>query len=60
MYLTSVKNKLITHMNYSGLDRELVKEIQDALIRKEKPADFEALLQKVEREVEGKLAKSGQ
>ena len=57
MYLTSIKNKLITHMNYSGLSKELVKEIQDALISKTKVADFEALLQKVEREVESKKIK---
>ncbi len=51
MYLTSIKNKLITHMNYSGLSKELVQEIQSALINKTKVQDFEALLQKVEREV---------
>ncbi|MBP5450205.1 MAG: hypothetical protein II707_01725 [Spirochaetales bacterium] len=54
MYLTSIKNKLITHMNYSGLSKELVQEIQSALINKTKVQDFEALLQKVEREVGGK------
>ena len=53
MYLTSIKNKLITHMNYSGLSKELVQEIQSALINKTKVQDFEALLQKVEREVGG-------
>lgn len=54
MYLTSIKNKLITHMNYSGLSKELVQEIQAALINKTKVQDFEALLQKVEREVGNK------
>ena len=54
MYLTSIKNKLITHMNYSGLSKELVQEIQSALINKTKVQDFEALLQKVERKVGGK------
>lgn len=41
-------------MNYSGLSKELVQEIQSALINKTKVQDFEALLQKVEREVGGK------
>ncbi|HOV13867.1 MAG TPA: hypothetical protein PK771_06255 [Spirochaetota bacterium] len=47
----AVKNKLITYMNYSKLKKELVSEIQNSLLTKTKPEDFDALLQKVEKEL---------
>ena len=51
MYVHSVKNKLITHMNYSKLKKELINEIQNSLLTKTKSEDFESLLEKVEKEL---------
>ncbi|HPO50706.1 MAG TPA: hypothetical protein PLO89_10305 [Spirochaetota bacterium] len=47
----TIKNKLITYMNYSKLKKELINEIQNSLLTKTKPEDFERLLQKVEKEL---------
>jgi hypothetical protein len=51
MDITAIKNKLITLKNYGGLKKELVNEIQTALLSKNKENDFAILLKKVESEV---------
>jgi len=50
----AIKNKLITYMNYGKLKKELILEIQDALLTKTKQSDFEKLLEKVEVEINNK------
>ena len=51
MDLTTIKNKLITLKTYAGLKKELVSEIQDALLTKNKESEFSLLLKKVENEI---------
>jgi len=57
MDVTSIKNKLITFKTYGGLKKDLVDEIQTALLTKNKESDFAALLKKVETEVDQSIKK---
>jgi len=57
MDLTAIKNKLISIKTYGGLKKEMVTEIQDALLSKNKESDFATLLKKVESEVNQSIKK---
>ena len=51
MDITTIKNRLITLKTYAGLKKELINEIQDALLTKKKESEFSLLLKKVETEM---------
>ena len=51
MELNSIKNRLIILKNEPKLKKELVEEIQNTLLTKNKKDDFEKLLKKVEMEL---------
>ncbi len=48
MEINNIKNKLIILKNDNSLKKELVNEIQNALLVKNKESEFSALLKKVE------------
>jgi hypothetical protein len=49
MDVNCIKNKLITHMNYSRLPLNMVKEIQSSLLGKYSETELATLLERVER-----------
>jgi len=51
MEINNIKNKLIILKNDSSLKKELVNEIQNALLVKNKESEFSALLKKVESQL---------
>ena len=51
MEINNIKNKLIILKNDNSLKKELVAEIQNALLVKNKESEFSALLKKVESQL---------
>lgn len=52
MEITAIKNKLITYLTYGKIPKNVMVEIQEALLRKRDPKDFIQLLEKVETNYE--------
>jgi len=51
MEINNIKNKLIILKNDNSLKKELVAEIQNALLVKNKESEFSALVKKVESQL---------